>query len=113
MAKKYKLHGEEGYIQDTETMGIIPNSMDNMDYVKYKEWEALGNTPDAWKTKEELDAEKASKKTNLEGEMARTQAEITACDSVSGIDMSKKKTRLQTLLAKHKTDHGSLSAVSP
>ena len=109
MAKKYKLHGEEGYVQDTGTMGVIPNSMDNMDYVKYKEWEVLGNTPDAWKTKEELDAEKASKKTSLEGEMARTQAEISACDSVSGIDMTKEKARLEAILAKKKTDHGAIS----
>ena len=110
MAKKYKLHGEDGYVQDTDTMGVIPNIMDNMDYVKYKEWEALGNTPDAWKTKEELDAEKVTEQTNLEGQMAKVQAEIIACDSVSGIDMTKEKARLQTILDKQKEDHGTITA---
>ena len=58
---KYKLHGEEGYVQNTETMGVIPDDPMNSDYQEYTKWLEEGNLPDPWKTTAELNAEKYAK----------------------------------------------------
>lgn len=57
MVKRYRLHGTEGYVQDMETMGIIPNDPRNRDWRRYQKWLTEGNVPDPWKTKEELEEE--------------------------------------------------------
>ena len=73
MAKKYKLHGEEGYVQNIETMGIIPNDPDNSDRQEYMEWAKI-NTPDPWKTKVELNVEKYAKEIQDDIEKDETAA---------------------------------------
>ena len=63
-----------------------------------------------WTQKELEDRAKAKRKIVLEGDMAKTQAEITACDNVSGIDMTQEKARLQAELDEKIAEHNSLSA---
>ena len=58
MSKRYKLHGPDGYVQDMRTMAIIPNDPQNRDWKKYQKWLARGNTPDPWKTEQEVIQEK-------------------------------------------------------
>ena len=54
---------------------------------------------------------KKKRKDEIEDEMISTQAEIDACDKITGIDMSNKKAQKQAKLAKQKQEHGLLETV--